>query len=330
MSNVPDVPEHDPRVAAAWREHSAEMPPVQLDTAILAAAHRAVGSAPRDAAGEPREATSPQRWWMPLAAAATIGAIALGILQTAPHDESGTAPSVSDMPAGQEKPAPPATRGKLAAPGAQRQSPPVPTESGTAVPPPTATAQVALPPTTKENPAAPVQDNLATMERKDSARAASAPAPAPAPTANGGVATAEDRVVAPPSAPMGAPSQPEAPQPFPADKKVEPAAMAPERARAAPAAAAAERDEARPRNEAARFAPSATGAPALGKTIARQDAATANPVDIDATLLRIRKLHDEGKLADAATELRALRAIVPDVDRRLPPELRAWAATVKP
>ncbi len=30
------------------------------------------------------EATRPQRWWMPLAAAATIGAIALGILQTVP------------------------------------------------------------------------------------------------------------------------------------------------------------------------------------------------------------------------------------------------------
>ena len=46
MSNVPDPSEHDSQLAAAWREHSAEMPSPQLDAAILAAAHRAVGSAP--------------------------------------------------------------------------------------------------------------------------------------------------------------------------------------------------------------------------------------------------------------------------------------------
>ena len=47
-------------------------------------------------------------------------------------------------------------------------------------------------------------------------------------------------------------------------------------------------------------------------------------------IVRIRKLHDEGKLADAAKELLALRQAIPDADGRLPPELRAWAATVKP
>ncbi len=99
MSNLPDTPERDPRLAAAWREHSAELPPARLDAAILAAAHRAVGSGPQIAGKRPREATSPQRWWMPIAAAATIGAVALGVLQTAPRDEPASAPSVSDMPA---------------------------------------------------------------------------------------------------------------------------------------------------------------------------------------------------------------------------------------
>ena len=56
----------------------------------------------------------------------------------------------------------------------------------------------------------------------------------------------------------------------------------------------------------------------------------AKPIDVDAWIVRIRKLHDDGKLADAAKELVAMRAAVPDADRRLPPELRAWAATVKP
>jgi hypothetical protein len=68
---------------------------------------------------------------------------------------------------------------------------------------------------------------------------------------------------------------------------------------------------------------------ALGKTAANSTRpATDN--DVDAWIVRIHKLHDEGKLADAANELRALRQITPDADGRLPPELRVWAATVKP
>ena len=66
---------------------------------------------------------------------------------------------------------------------------------------------------------------------------------------------------------------------------------------------------------------------------ATRDSATreaAKPIDVDAWIVRIRKLHDDGKLADAAKELVAMRAAVPDADRRLPAELRAWAATVKP
>jgi hypothetical protein len=69
---------------------------------------------------------------------------------------------------------------------------------------------------------------------------------------------------------------------------------------------------------------------ALGKTAARMDAPTVSAADVDAWIVRIRKLHDEGKLADAAKELVALRAAAPDADSHLPRELRAWAATVKP
>ena len=100
-------------------------------------------------------------------------------------------------------------------------------------------------------------------------------------------------------------------------------------AAAAPLAEAA-RADLRQRSEAHPSAPMATGAVALGKNVARKDAAGAPAVDVDAWIARIRKLHDEGKLADAAKELIAMRAAVPDADARLPRELRAWAATVKP
>jgi hypothetical protein len=154
-------------------------------------------------------------------------------------------------------------------------------------------------------------------------------------------------MVTAPEAPMAAAP---APQPFPAEKKAESAEsdfkdrarMAPKLATAplaaadappAPPAAAAPtsevaRADVRQRNEAQPSAPMASGAVALGKTAARKDAAPA--VDVDAWIARIRKLHDEGRLADAAKELVAMRAAVPEADARLPRELRAWAATVRP
>ncbi|MFO1315650.1 MAG: hypothetical protein U1F58_08585 [Burkholderiales bacterium] len=92
MTTGPESRERDPALERAWRAHSSEAPPPELDRAILAAAHRAAGSGP--AKVEPgREANRPQRWWMPLAAAATIGAIAVGLLQMSPRDESVVAPT---------------------------------------------------------------------------------------------------------------------------------------------------------------------------------------------------------------------------------------------
>ena len=81
-----------PEFDAAWRAHSDEAPPAQVDSAILAAAHRAVGSAPR--AADAADARRPWRWWAPLAAAAAIGAIAIGALQLLP-DEIDQARSVA-------------------------------------------------------------------------------------------------------------------------------------------------------------------------------------------------------------------------------------------
>ena len=38
----------------------------------------------------------------------------------------------------------------------------------------------------------------------------------------------------------------------------------------------------------------------------------------------IRKLRAEGRTDDAALELKAFRALYPDADTRLPPDLRDW------
>ena len=92
MTPGPELPERDPALERAWRAQSRETPPVELDRAILAAAHRAVGSGPREASQSP-EAKQPQRWWMPLAAAATIGAVAVGLLQLTPQDADIVAPT---------------------------------------------------------------------------------------------------------------------------------------------------------------------------------------------------------------------------------------------
>ena len=106
MSTRPDsdLRNRDPRFDAAWRSASTEVPPAALDTAILAAAHREAGARPQGAVDPIPEATRPERWWFPLAAAATIGAIALGLLQIAGQDPSGGTDAitavVSDMPAG--------------------------------------------------------------------------------------------------------------------------------------------------------------------------------------------------------------------------------------
>ena len=135
-----------------------------------------------------------------------------------------------------------------------------------------------------------------------------------------------------------APVSAAAPQPFPAGKKSEAVESVDNkyRARAAPTPAATPiigqsaepaRADLRRQNETAA---SASGAVTMAKTMARADAPSVPAVDVDAWIIRIRKLHDDGKLADAAKELAAFRAAVPDADGRLPPELRAWAASVKP
>jgi hypothetical protein len=85
----------DEAVARAWREHVRDEPSAAIDDAIRAAARRAVDAKPA-VARKVAEAREPWRWWMPLAAAATIGAVAIGVLQNMPQD-AGEPTVVSDM-----------------------------------------------------------------------------------------------------------------------------------------------------------------------------------------------------------------------------------------
>ena len=86
----------DPALEALLRAYSSETPSAELDATILAAAHRAVRSTPLEAE-QSAEATRPWRWWMPLAAAATIGAITIGVLQLAPKEPDTTSAIVGDL-----------------------------------------------------------------------------------------------------------------------------------------------------------------------------------------------------------------------------------------
>lgn len=88
-----DEHERDPALAALYRQASDESPPLAVDERIRAAARRATGS-------RPALAGSPTRAWWPLAAAASIALIALGIVQLTPLEEaSPVKPDVgSDAP----------------------------------------------------------------------------------------------------------------------------------------------------------------------------------------------------------------------------------------
>jgi hypothetical protein len=129
----------EPRFDAAWRAASREEPPRGLDDAIRAAARREVGAGPQRKERVP-ESLRPERWWWPLAAAATIGAVAIGLLQLANPDKVG-APAgdrtiATDMPAAPAKKQPgEAARADVPAPAREEDAnptitPPLPGSSG--------------------------------------------------------------------------------------------------------------------------------------------------------------------------------------------------------
>src|SRR5277367_5671751 len=90
--------ERDPSLDAAWRRASREEPSPALDAAIRAAAASSVRGRNK-------------HWWYPLAAAATVALLAVGIAQLTPPER--IEPTASDMGA-----TPSAQRGAGAPPAA--------------------------------------------------------------------------------------------------------------------------------------------------------------------------------------------------------------------
>jgi len=294
--------ERDPTLTEAWRAHAREAPPAALDEKILAAAHRAVASGPRKAGAQ---ATRPQRWWMPLAAAAAIGAVALGVIQLMPQEQAiDTTSSSAPAPAAPPAAPPPAAVPERAAAVEKNRSEAQPAAQPAPAPKVLEAPKLNPPRAPEPFPAAPMQqkteavgDKAARSEMKRDAPAAGAPAkpaaappPPPAPAASSD-ATADAR------------------KDMSAERQV---AAAP-----VPAAAPA------PAMRAQIQAPASAAAGALSKnTASLNEEARARARDPDAWIVRIRKLRDESRTADALRELKEFRELVPDAEKRLPPDLR--------
>jgi len=332
-------PLRDPRFDAAWRAASREQPPAALDAAILGAARRAVGAGPQRVAV--REATRPERWWWPLAAAASIGAVAIGILQLVATDRAG-APDpvraiVSDIPAPQMSAAPPSTPSFVPAPAPPSAPPflrsPASTPESAAVTSPQATGNAAA----RDEPTALLKD-AGRLHARDAAPAAprpagtTAPAAGPAPdeqaaasaqtgkwqspmpATDAGAGIAGDAAAPGGGSNVPAPARPAAPAAMPVAPAPSPAggytAASARSAQPFPANAAdarkAERDSARAAALGKVMRAPATGARADER--ARERA----PLPVPEWIALIRKLRAEGRSEELAREVAAFRAAYPD------------------
>jgi hypothetical protein len=310
--------ETDRDLDAAWRAASREEPPAALDAAIRAAARRAVDAGPARA----RHA----RWW-PLAAAAAVAVIAVGIVQLTPQEQvtptvvadsstlaSATKKDLDKLPA----PASPAMGGparSVAEPAAEAVS----AERAANVPrKQLAQAPAAMPPGAR---VALEEKRAAEPAGSDSANISTQSAAAPE----------RDRALKSKMEMAPAPAEPAArvarSEPFPATP---PEARAKENA-PAPAAPPAAVAAAKPTAAASRGALAAradeaqSGAPTALAKVADDDerAKEAAPRPADEWIKLIRRLKSEGRNQEAAKELAAFRAAYKDrSDALLPADLR--------
>jgi len=314
----------DPALDAAWRAQVRDEPSPALDQRVLAAAHRAVQSAPHEAG------RSSSRWraWMPLAAAAALGVIAFGVVELMPRDDSNGSAVVSDVPA-----APPRKDAASAPP----MSAPVEQSEPTISP--------------AEQAARSTAPLAARSEARMSAPAAQSEPSAPAPAAR-------------PEPPVAAPAPASPAQPVRPDSARKSVASNASRALEAEAprdatdvlrqrretAAALEKrgdatmDESRPfpgaparakvaaplANEDNMAAPAAAPPPPapMMRPQSSLAAADAHARTADDFIRDIERLRGEGRDADAALALSAFRAAYRDADTRLPAALREWARSV--
>lgn len=275
--------ERDQRLDAAWRLASHEEPPPALDDAIRAAARHAVDAA--------LGRGSNKHWWYPLAAAATVAVLAVGIARLTPPAQ--VAPTVGAETPGVQREARQDAELKSAALDAKPGDSPV--AAPAAPPPPAANLpakaadSVASPISTRDRP------RSAAGDLKERAVAAE-PALSPLEKLPGtGAAAARS-------------------QPFPVAPEAGSDAYAQERALAqsAPAGAAAGPRLQPSRMTTAKVAPGseakAQAAPALG---------------VAEWIRRIRELKSEGRADEAAKELAAFHAAYGErADALLPADLQ--------
>lgn len=293
--------EQDQQLDAAWRSASRDEPPVALDLAIRTAARRAVKAAPAPSQGRDKH------WRYPLAAAATVALLALGIAQLTPPER--VAPlNLADMdaapgaaakhPAAQaavDAPVAAQPAGVAKASPAASQSPPA-TPAPTGVPRPRAgpdrLADAKLPAQAAREAAVPQPPTVDASDQIGANSAASPPAAARTPAAG------SHREPFPLTATAGTDRRPadlDLPPP-PANARTAAAEAAPVRARTATA------------------------------QIARSDDAKAPDVSARSVadwIKQIRDLTRAGRLDEAAKELDAFRLAYGDrADSLLPADLR--------
>jgi hypothetical protein len=351
----------DDAVDRLLREHARETPPAALDDAILAAAHRAVGSKPAVA-----EAREPWRWWMPLAAAATIGAIAIGVIQNLPN-ESTEPMIVSDSATGTREPAAesrapapstvaPASQPPEIAPtspgasGTARQQPATASVERAAAPAPARAQPSAEAPSTRlaETPVTGKRRVDTTTESKEllaaakpaaeqvaAQRAPDAQVAALAKRAEGDAADARKVERESTSGFVASPPPAAAPPVAAAAPAAAPAtasglAAAPSGTRGAENATdAAVRPKLAARTPATSMADAREAAVMRDRTAAAPAGAQGSAVKLpDAFVAEIRRLLAANDGEGAARELRLFRQAYADADTRLPVELRVWASGV--
>jgi len=356
---------HDAGIDALWDASRADGPSPAIDAALRAEARRAVNAGPVRAS-RVAEATRPERWWGPIAAAAAIGAVAVGVLQLMPPPETAT---VTDMPAVAGPAKPDATRERDLkssgqAPAAPAPSNATPSKNTSATPPPSSLASPASQPQAFPDKAPPQQAAAPRANDKLEAAQSSPASPAPAGQAAGGTAAAPSRDARPAEAPAGmarkrledsvrrdagnvqsapenrvAPEAPAAPQAqvapeTPAPPRAPAAPQAPAPAAAPPAAAVPSPTPAAasPPAAAPQAFPSPAGAIApLAKRAAPEPKAAMEataPRPMDEWITLIRRLRDEARYDDAARELAAFRAAYPRREA-LPEDLRDWQPPTK-
>jgi hypothetical protein len=321
--------DHDPEIRSAWSAASVDAPPPAVDAAIRAAARREVGAGP----GRARST----HWW-PLAAAATVAALAIGIVELTPPEQVASTPPASpprrDALSGDElkKIAPGGDRNETnarkaeaatsvtSAPGALTQGP-------TRIVPPAKTEQ----PSRQRAGGVAQGEPIQAKQADDIARAARAPAsPMSAATDAVRAQQAFPAAPAPPAESTAAAAPPPPMSRAAAVPPPAPPAMASRQGFAAAPARALENRFASDENAPSKPAPAvnALAAAPAQAAAAQSSAKAASTKDgparpVDEWVALIRRLRAQGNVADAARELAAFHGAYKErAEALLPPDLR--------